>query len=149
MYVKDYEVGADDTVFKYAGAAQKEGYGIEAELDIQYIMVSFACIHLPSRPLMEPYRALLRTLLLALRSTSKLFVLQGPAAGVKTEFWELPGSDFCADLNQWTANLTSIADILLVHSVSCKLAVDSQSSNRRHSSCSLSTSHVSLQSIAH
>jgi tripeptidyl-peptidase-1 len=37
-YVKDYKVGSDDTVFAYKGATHKEGNGVEAELDIQYIM---------------------------------------------------------------------------------------------------------------
>ena len=43
----------------------------------------------------------------------------GPAVGIKTEFWEFPASDFCNDLNQWTSNLTSSADVPIVHSVSC------------------------------
>ena len=42
----------------------------------------------------------------------------GPAVGIKTDFYEYPGNDFCNDLNQWTSNLTSTADIPLVHSVS-------------------------------
>jgi subtilase family serine protease len=37
-YVKDYKVGSDDTVFAYKGAVHEEGNGVEAELDIQYIM---------------------------------------------------------------------------------------------------------------
>jgi tripeptidyl-peptidase-1 len=37
-FVKDYKVGSDDTVFAYKGAAHIEGNGVEAELDIQYIM---------------------------------------------------------------------------------------------------------------
>jgi subtilase family serine protease len=79
-YVKGYKAGTDDTVFAYKGNAHKEGNGVEAELDIQYIM--------------------------------------GPAVGIKTEFWEFAAMDFCNDLNQWTSNLTSSADVPLVHSVS-------------------------------
>lgn len=37
-YVNDYKVGTDDVVYKYQGAVHKEGTGVEAELDIQYIM---------------------------------------------------------------------------------------------------------------
>jgi tripeptidyl-peptidase-1 len=37
-YVKDYRKGTDDAVSKYVGAAHTEGEGVEAELDIQYIM---------------------------------------------------------------------------------------------------------------
>ena len=40
------------------------------------------------------------------------------AVGIKTEFWEFAAMDFCNDLNQWTSNLTSTADVPLVHSVS-------------------------------
>jgi hypothetical protein len=31
--------------------------------------------------------------------------IMGPAPGIKTEFWEFPGNDFGADLNQWTSNV--------------------------------------------
>eukprot|EP00756_Hemistasia_phaeocysticola_P067191 Hpha_TRINITY_DN9783_c0_g1::TRINITY_DN9783_c0_g1_i2::g.10297::m.10297/K01279/TPP1, CLN2; tripeptidyl-peptidase I len=79
-YVKDYKVGSDDTVYRYVGAPREEGEGLEAELDIQYIM--------------------------------------SPAVGVKTEFWNFPGGGFCNDLNKWSANLTSMADTPIVHSVS-------------------------------
>ena len=43
---------------------------------------------------------------------------RGCFQGVKTEFWEFPGNDFGADLNQWTSNLTSVDSVPLVHSVS-------------------------------
>lgn len=38
MYVKDYEVGVDDVVTKFVGEHIENSGGIEAELDIQYIM---------------------------------------------------------------------------------------------------------------
>ena len=47
----------------------------------------------------------------------------GPAVGIKTEFWEFPGKDFGADLNQWTSNLTTVEGVPLVHSVSCRLRI--------------------------
>jgi subtilase family serine protease len=37
-YVKDYTAGTDDVVYKYMGSEHKEGNGVEAELDVQYIM---------------------------------------------------------------------------------------------------------------
>jgi subtilase family serine protease len=79
-YVKNYEAGTDDVVTKFVGEHKENSGGIEAELDIQYIM--------------------------------------GVNAGIQTEFWEFPAMDFCNDLNQWTSNLTSEADIPIVHSVS-------------------------------
>jgi subtilase family serine protease len=79
-YVKDYEKGTDDVVYSHHGEFKESSGGIEAELDIQYIMA--------------------------------------PAVGIKTEFWMFPGMDFCNDLNQWTSNLSSTADIPIVHSVS-------------------------------
>ena len=45
--------------------------------------------------------------------------IMGQAVGIKTEFWEFPGMDFGADLNQWTSNLTTVAGVPIVHSVSC------------------------------
>ena len=33
------------------------------------------------------------------------------ASGIKTEFWEFPGQDFGADLEQWTGNLTANDDV--------------------------------------
>ena len=41
----------------------------------------------------------------------------GISVGVKTEFYEFPGQDFGADLNQWTGS-ASMPDSPLVHSVS-------------------------------
>lgn len=79
-YVAQYTEGTDDVVSKFVGKHTENSAGVEAELDIQYIM--------------------------------------GPAVGVKTEFWEFPGQDFGADLNQWTSNLTSQPDVPIVHSVS-------------------------------
>ena len=79
-YVATYEKGTDDVVYKYIGKHHESSSGVEAELDIQYIM--------------------------------------GPAVGIKTEFWEFPGNDFGADLNQWSSNLTTQTDVPLVHSVS-------------------------------
>jgi hypothetical protein len=79
-YVKGYTVGTDDVVTKFVGEHTENSGGIEAELDIQYIM--------------------------------------GVSPGIQTEFWEFPGQDFGGDLNMWTSNLTSNADIPLVHSVS-------------------------------
>ena len=68
-------------VSKWVGKHEENSGGVEAELDIQYIM--------------------------------------GQAVGIKTEFWEFPGMDFGADLNQWTSNLTTVAGVPIVHSVSC------------------------------
>ena len=79
-YVSDYTVGTDDVVSKFFGEHKENSQGVEAELDIQYIM--------------------------------------SPAVGIKTEFWEFPGNDFGADLNQWTSNLTTVPDAPMVHSVS-------------------------------
>ena len=79
-YVDKYEEGTDDAVYKFVGEHKENSGGIEAELDIQYIM--------------------------------------GQSVGIKTEFWEFPGNDFGADLNQWTSNLTIQDDVPLVHSVS-------------------------------
>jgi len=79
-YVTGYKAGVDDVITKHVGPYQESSGGVEAELDIQYIM--------------------------------------GVSPGIQTEFWEFPGQDFGADLNQWTSNLTSQADVPLVHSVS-------------------------------
>lgn len=76
----NYEVGTDDVVSTWVGKHIENSGGIEAELDIQFIM--------------------------------------GVSPGVKTEFWEFPGQDFCGDLHMWTGNLTSGDDCPLVHSVS-------------------------------
>jgi tripeptidyl-peptidase-1 len=70
----------DDQVYKYVGAKKEKGDGVEALLDIEFIM--------------------------------------GVAAGVKTEFWEWAGNDFCHDLNQWSSEILSESDVPLVHSVS-------------------------------
>jgi len=75
-----YEVGTDDVVSKWVGEHKENDGGVEAELDIQFIM--------------------------------------GVSPGVKTEFWEFPGQDFGADLEQWTGNLTANDDVPIVHSVS-------------------------------
>ena len=37
-YIKDYKVGVDDTVYAFNGDPEHQGNGVEAELDIQYIM---------------------------------------------------------------------------------------------------------------
>ena len=76
----NYKVGTDDVVSKWVGKHIENSGGVEAELDIQFIM--------------------------------------GVSPGIKTEFWEFPGQDFCGDLNMWTGNLTSGDDCPLVHSVS-------------------------------
>jgi tripeptidyl-peptidase-1 len=70
----------DDKVFKYVGASKHDGAGVEALLDIQYIM--------------------------------------GVAPGVKTEFWEYPGQDFCLDLNTYTTDMITGDDKPVVHSIS-------------------------------
>ena len=57
----------DENVHAFKGVPYKEGQGVEAALDIQYIM--------------------------------------GVSAGVKTEFWEWPATDFCADLLNFTHTL--------------------------------------------
>ena len=44
--------------------------------------------------------------------------IMGAAPGVKTEFWEYPSTDFCADLNTYTAQILSSADGPFVHSIS-------------------------------
>lgn len=79
-YVTDYKEGVDDVITKHVGEYQESSGGVEAELDIQYIM--------------------------------------GVSPGIQTEFWEFPGQDFGADLNMWSSNLTSNADVPIVHSVS-------------------------------
>ena len=57
----------DDKVHAFVGAPYTAGSGVEAALDIQFIM--------------------------------------GVAPGVKTEFWEWPDNDFCADLHNYTHTL--------------------------------------------
>ena len=57
----------DDAVDKFVGVPYKKGTGVEALLDIEFIM--------------------------------------GVAPGVKTEFWEWPEMDFCADLYNYTHTL--------------------------------------------
>jgi subtilase family serine protease len=79
-FVEQYTTGTDDVVSKFVGVHKENSGGVEAELDIQYIMA--------------------------------------PAVGILTEFWEFPGDDFGADLNQWSSNLTLQQDVPLVHSVS-------------------------------
>ena len=37
-YVTDYKVGVDDVITKHVGEYQESSSGVEAELDIQYIM---------------------------------------------------------------------------------------------------------------
>jgi hypothetical protein len=39
-FVRDYKIGAGDTVYKHAGATHKGGAGVGALLDIQDIMAS-------------------------------------------------------------------------------------------------------------
>jgi subtilase family serine protease len=57
----------DDQIAAFKGVPYKEGTGVEAELDIEFIM--------------------------------------GVAPGVKTEFWEWPDGDFCADLHNYSTAL--------------------------------------------
>ena len=57
----------DDQVHRFVGVPYHDGVGVEAELDIQFMM--------------------------------------GVAPGVKTEFWEWPERDFCADLHNYTHTL--------------------------------------------
>lgn len=78
-YVSGAQSG-DDQVYKYVGDKKETGEGVEALLDIQFIM--------------------------------------GVVPGVKTEFWEWKGNNFCADLNGWTTEILSETDGPKVHSVS-------------------------------
>ena len=57
----------DDRVDRFAGAPYREGHGVEALLDVEFMM--------------------------------------GVAPGVKTEFWEWPNNDFCADLHNYSRAL--------------------------------------------
>lgn len=68
------------TVHKFVPSSGTGSAGVEASLDIEYIM--------------------------------------GVAPGILTEFWYWKGTDFCADLQQWTSTILSTDDAPLVHSVS-------------------------------
>ncbi|EDQ89292.1 uncharacterized protein MONBRDRAFT_32487 [Monosiga brevicollis MX1] len=44
--------------------------------------------------------------------------IMGVADGVATQFWEFPNNDFCNDLNVYTTELLTTADVPLVNSIS-------------------------------
>jgi hypothetical protein len=111
-YVEDYKVGSDDTVFAYKGATHKEGTTASKPSLISSTLWVSDGYH-SSPPASRRSRKLPLAYPISPPPPSP-----GQAVGIKTEFWEFPANDFCNDLNQWTSNLTSSADVPLVHSVS-------------------------------